>query len=320
MKRTNSKKNNSKRTNSKRKNKLTLLLLAVLSALCLYFLESIISEGPSGLGNLGDSDFAITSPIKEDEALASLHVMDVGQGSSLLLESDGKYALVDGGDRGASRKVVAYLKKEGVKSLEYVIATHYDADHINGLVGCLNVFDVQTVIGPDYEADTRVYRSMMNFIKEQNIPLIHPSVGDEFSLGELTMRVVAPVGNQYQDLNEASIGLSIHCKKSAILVCGDAGSVSEEEMIGTNQPIDSDLYIVNHHGSDGSSSEDFLEKVTPSISVISCGKENSYGHPHREVLERLKDSDSLIYRTDEQGDLVFLLDGKGFYLKEKGNK
>ena len=122
-----------------------------------------------------------------------VHFIDVGQGLSVLVESDGHFLLFDGGDRKASSLVVSYLKEQGVETLDYVIASHYDADHLNGVVGALNAFQVSQVLAPDYETDTKVFQSFQSAIKEKNIPLSHPAPGDTFTLGNTSFMVLAPL-------------------------------------------------------------------------------------------------------------------------------
>ena len=111
-----------------------------------------------------------------------LHFIDVGQGLSVLAESDGHFLLFDGGDRKTSSLVVSYLKEQGVETLDYVIASHYDADHLNGVVGALNAFQVSQVLAPDYETDTKVFQSFQSAIEKNRIPLSHPAPGDSFTL------------------------------------------------------------------------------------------------------------------------------------------
>ncbi|CDD38101.1 predicted hydrolase (Metallo-beta-lactamase superfamily) [Clostridium sp. CAG:299] len=128
-----------------------------------------------------------------------LHFIDVGQGLSVLIESDGHFLLFDGGDRKTSSLVVSYLKEQGVKTLDYVIASHYDADHLNGVVGALNAFQVSQVLAPDYETDTKVFQSFQSAIEKNRIPLSHPAPGDSFTLGNASFTVLAPQDKSYQN-------------------------------------------------------------------------------------------------------------------------
>lgn len=245
-----------------------------------------------------------------DDISLTMDVIDVGQGLSLLFESDGQYLLYDGGDRDYSSKVVSFLKRKNVQSLEYIIVSHYDADHLNGVVGALNVFDVKHVIGPDYSTDTRVYQSFVDILGEKNLEKISPSVGETYTLGSASFTVLAPNQSVYGDENDYSVSIRISCGDQSVMVTGDATVSSESEMLENGQDLDAEILVVGHHGSEGSTSEAFLDRVSPAMAVISCGKDNMYLHPSQRVMELLEGKQIPVYRTDKQGDLQFILDGK----------
>lgn len=260
----------------------------------------------------------VTEVVTEAELAAELSeynltmdVIDVGQGLSLLFESNGEYMLYDGGDRDYSSKVVAYLKQKEVQTLDYVIASHYDSDHLNGVVGALNVFDVETVIAPDYTTDTRVYESFTEILPEKGIELTYPKVGNTYELGNSTFTILAPTGTDYADVNDYSVAIRVECNENSFIVTGDATSLSETEMISNGQVLDSDVMVVGHHGSDGSTSQEFLAAVSPEIAVISCGLDNEYLHPSQRVMELLQNNNITVYRTDKQGEVVITSDGTG---------
>lgn len=240
----------------------------------------------------------------------SMHVIDVGQGLSLLFESGGRYLLYDGGDRDYSSKLVSYLKQQNVQTLDYVIASHYDSDHLNGIVGALNVFEVKTVIAPDYTADTRVYQSFIDILSEKQIEITAPVAGTVYELGNSSFTILAPSGTEYADENDYSVAVRLDCKNNSYLVTGDATAVSEEEMLAGGLNLDADVLVVGHHGSDGSTSQEFLDHVSPGAAVISCETNNEYGHPSEEVMARLKEKGIPVFRTDLQGDLVSSSDGE----------
>ena len=163
-------------------------------------------------------------------AATDVHVLDVGQGLSVLVESDGHYMLYDGGDRGASSYVVSYLKQEGVTSLDYVIASHYDSDHLNGVVGALNVFPTSQVLAPDYTTDTNVFNAFRTVIDSKSVPITQPDVGATYQLGSSTFQILAPSGTGYDDVNNYSIAIRIQDGSSSFLITGDAEAQSEAEM------------------------------------------------------------------------------------------
>ncbi|MDO5426228.1 MAG: MBL fold metallo-hydrolase [Eubacteriales bacterium] len=241
----------------------------------------------------------------------TVHFLDVGQGLSVLLQSDGHYALYDGGDREYASRVVSYLEDAGVQSLDYVIASHYDADHLNGLVGALNAFPANAVLGPDYTRETSVYRSFLEAVDGQGLSVQHPSVGSTYELGSSTFTVLAPSSDSYEDGNNYSIVLRLAEGDDVFLLMGDAESDSEEEILASGLDVACDVLCVGHHGSASSTTWDFLEQALPESAVISCGLENDYGHPHTETMEKLESMEISLFRTDLQGDLTAYTEGSG---------
>ena len=243
-----------------------------------------------------------------DGIRAEISVIDVGQGSALLIQSGGEAMLVDGGGREHSSKTVAYLKAQGVTKLKYLVATHYDADHLYGAVGALEAFGVETVLVPDYEANTYVYQSFRQHLEGKELTVLHPSPGDAFALGYCRFTVLAPCGSRYDAENDYSIALRLTDGVHSLLVTGDAEALSEAEMLANSKGdrrLASDIYIVGHHGSASSSGAAFLEAVKPAFAVVSCGAGNEYGHPKEAALQRIRDAGASLYRTDKQGDIRF---------------
>lgn len=253
------------------------------------------------------------SPAEDAQSPGDLtvQVLDVGQGLSILAESDGHYLLYDGGDRGASSFVVAYLEDQGVTELDYVIASHYDADHISGLVGALNVYDTEVVLAPDYETDSQIYDSFQEKAAAQGLTVTHPEPGDSYELGNASFTVLSPIQDEYSDDNDYSVAIRLEDGDTSFLFTGDASVDSEAEMIASGETLQSDVLVLGHHGSSTSSSDAFLDAVDPSAAVVSCGLSNSYGHPHREIMEAIQSRGCDLYRTDLQGTLTAVSDGSG---------
>ena len=241
------------------------------------------------LNGSGNQVSAIKSP------KISITMLDVGQGLSILVESDGNYMIYDGGDRGTSSYVVAYLEKHNVKHLDYLIASHYDSDHLAGLVGVLETTSVDTVINPDFKATSKIYQSYVAARDASGADVIYPKVGDTYKLGYSTITVLAPAQN-YDDANEASVAIKIQCDDFACVITGDAEGRSEADMLDSGIDLSCDLYVVGHHGSSSSSSDDFVKAMGPAYGFISCGKDNDYGHPTEKTLNTLAKYNTKIYR------------------------
>lgn len=178
----------------------------------------------------------------------SVTFLDVGQGNAVLVEQSGAYMLIDGGNRDYSSFVVSYLKEQGVEELAYVIASHYDADHLNGVVGALHAFSCGQVLAPDYVTDTRVYESFERVIKEQDIALAYPAVGDTYTLGDASFTVVCPEVYDPKEDNDNSVGIRLVYGNTSFLICGDAGKAEEQAMLDSGVTLDSDVYLASHHG------------------------------------------------------------------------
>lgn len=239
----------------------------------------------------------------------TVQILDVGQGSAALIRQGDSFLLMDGGDKDYSSYVVSYLKKEGVERLDYVIVSHYDADHLNGVVGVLNAFECKQVLAPDYKTDTKVYQSYLKVIEEKNIPVEHPRLGDSYTFADSSFRVVCPASYSYQDANSNSLGIRLSYGDNSFLICGDCTEESEQDVLYKGTDVHSDVYVANHHGSKYSNSEEFLQAVSPSYVIISCGRDNSYGHPGASVMLSIQKLGASLFRTDLQGVITAVSDG-----------
>ena len=240
-----------------------------------------------------------------------VHFLDVGQGLSILVQSEGENLLYDGGGRDASSYVVSYLQNQGVQQLDYMIASHYDADHISGLVGCLSSFPVENLIGPDYVHDSQLYTSFMGKAKQMGLKMQHPSVGDVYQVGSGTFTVLAPQNASDQDSNNSSVVIRLDNGEDSFLFTGDAEHGSEEQMVSAGLDLECTVLQVGHHGSASSTSWDLLQAAVPEYAVVSCGSGNSYGHPDADTMEKLQSMGIQVLRTDKQGTVTAYSTGNG---------
>lgn len=238
-----------------------------------------------------------------------VHFIDVGQADSALIECDGETMMIDGGNVADSNVVAAYLKKEDVTELNYVVCSHAHEDHVGGLSGALSVTKADNIYAPKTEANTKAYKNFKKKAEEQNVEIKHPNVGDKIQLGSSTVEFLGPVDENGKDLNSTSIVLKIIYGNTSFLFTGDAESDEEEEILNSGADLKSTVLKVGHHGSRTSTSYPFLREVMPQYAVISVEKGNSYGHPNEETLSKLSDAGVEVYRTDESGDIVMTSDG-----------
>jgi len=260
----------------------------------------------------GQEEKAAKAPdTSKPEGMLEVHYIDVGQGDATLIKCGSHAMLIDGGNNNKGTTVQLYLKKQGVESLDYVIGTHPDADHIGGLDVIVYKYNCDTVIMPDYEKDTKTYQELVDVIHDKNMKITYPVVGEQYALGEAKFTIIAPNSNSYGgNANDYSVAILLEYGKNRFLFTGDAEEASEAEMLTNGIDISADVYKVAHHGSRSASTQEFLNAVHPKYAVISCGEGNSYGHPHAEVLNRLRSMGVEVFRTDEQGSIIASSDGE----------
>lgn len=239
-----------------------------------------------------------------------VHFIDVGQADSILVQQGSSAMLIDAGNNDDYNTVKSYLDKQGIKELQCFIGTHKDEDHIGSADYVINSFKVGKVYFPKQTATTKTFKDFVNAVKGKGLKLTVPSVGQSFKLGDATVTVLAPNGSSYEDANDYSIVVKVAYGSTSFLLTGDAESVSESEMLNKGLNLGATVLKVGHHGSKSSTSQSFLNKVNPKYAVISVGKDNEYGHPKQEVLNRLKAKNIPVYRTDENGTIVATSNGK----------
>lgn len=254
------------------------------------------------------SQQAQTEPPPEGSSF-EIHFIDVGQADSALIICDGHYMLIDGGNAEDSDLVYAYLERHGGEHLDYMVATHAHEDHIGGLSGALNYAAVDVAYCPVTEHDTKVFQNMVNYLEKQGRSLAVPEPGDKFDLGSAQVEILGPV-KEYSDTNNTSIVLRVDYGETSFLFTGDMETNAEKDLIGSGADLRATVLKAGHHGSDTSSSYQFLREVMPEYIVISVGEGNKYGHPSDEILSRYRDVGAEVYRTDMQGHIIAASDGK----------
>ena len=233
-----------------------------------------------------------------------IHFINVDQGLCILVKSGEDVLIYDGGDRGTSSFVVSYLKKLGITEIDYMISSHYDADHLSGLIGCLNAFDVKNVLASNYVHTSKLYDSFMSSLDAKGIEIQYPKVGDGFTFGTGEFVVIAPSQIDKNDSNVNSVAIKLVNGDNSFIFTGDANAKSEHLMCEKGFNLSCDVLSIGHHGSATSSSSEFLQATLPAYAVLSCGKDNSYGHPDAEVMELLEAMEVELYRNDVQGTIV----------------
>ena len=254
-------------------------------------------------GQVEKSNLALNGNLK-------VHFINVGQADSILIQQGSKFMLIDAGNNGDGKLVKNYLLQQGVKKLDYVIGTHPHEDHIGGMDYIINDFKIGKIYLPKATSTTKTFGDVVAAIKNKGMKVTVPTPGETFSLGSAKCTILAPNGSKYKDLNNYSVVVKLEFGSNSFLLTGDAEDISESEILAKGFNVKADVLKVGHHGSRSSTSDQFLAKVNPKFAVISTEIDNSYGHPHKETMDKLKNKNIPVYRTDELGTIIATSNGK----------
>lgn len=249
-------------------------------------------------------------------------VIDVGNADSILVQSGDAAMLIDAGERGDGDLVLNTLRQNGVTTLDHVIATHADSDHIGGMKTVLEGVTVNNYImafmPEGHTPTTKTYMNVLTAIDEKNIQLTEAKAGDSFALGEAQVNILGPVGD-FEDNNNQSVICKVTFGEKKFLFMGDAEKEAEAALLATSADLSADFIKVGHHGSRTGTSKELLARVQPKLAMITCGNGNAYGHPHAQLISRLQAAQLSYYRSDVNGTVTLLCDGKTITVSaEKG--
>ncbi len=302
---------------------LVLLMLGALEYLDQNKTTDTASTVPQQTTNTDKTEPDKNQPdenLPDKTPLMKVHFIDVGQGDCILIQTADGAMLIDSGERQEGEKVAAYIKQLGITKLSYVVGTHPHTDHIGSMSQIVDQFDIDTIIMPKVakKVTTSDYKKLLTSIDQKQLTIQSPKVGDQFSLGGVAFTVLSPKDAEYEDLNNYSCVLRAVYGHTSFLFTGDAEKLAEDEMLADGLDVSANVLKAGHHGSHTSTSQKFLDAVNPSIAVIQCGRDNDYGHPHKEVMDRLTKKDVKIYRTDTDGTIVLTSDGTNITAETSG--
>lgn len=295
---------------------LLLLLALVFVLICREPVEEETPSPPEGV----EVDAMAPDSIAEEPITAGpsypyqIHFINVGQGDAVLIRSHDHNMLVDGGGRNSG--LVKYLKELGIRKLDIVMASHPHADHIGGLIEVLEAFIVYEVIDNQVPHTTQTYNEYLTVIDRMDIPFTRGIKGLERKMGEgAYFEILHPRDPAGRDLNNASLVANVSMGELNVLLTGDIEKEVERSLVKDDSlALRAEILKVPHHGSSSSNSAAFLEAVSPRISIIMCGDDNRYGHPHTETLQWLQGMDTEVYRTDVHGTVVVSYDGEEYFV------
>lgn len=288
--------------NKRRKTTISIFMLWLFLIMGMTGCSEVISE-------TAEQKAAVRYDLSDlGEDTLNVHFLDIGQGDCIVITQGDHAMMIDAGDNDKGTAVQAYLNYLGIETLEYFILTHPDADHIGGADVILYKFDCDTILMPDKETDTRTYDDVIQAMKSKRYSASCPAVGDTYSFGDASFTVLGPV-KEYADNNNNSIVIRMTHGDNTFLFTGDAEAEAEADILKEGLDVQADVLKAGHHGSSTSTSDEFLETVSPEYAVISCGEGNKYGHPHAETMNKFRQNGITVYRTDEQGTIIASSDG-----------
>lgn len=280
-------------------------------------IPALMFTGCSSSAEANDTKYDYLPEAENDSIIASVGLtdemrvsfIDVGQGDSEFIElPNGQTLLIDAGTNETGANVTEYISFLGYSSIDYVVGTHPHEDHIGGLDDVINAFDIGALYMPKVIADTKTFEDVLDAAEAKGLSINTAKAGVSLvSEEDLKVEMLAPTLDSYENTNDYSAVIKIVYDDTSFLFMGDSEEFSENLITGS---LDSDVLKVGHHGSTTSTGDDFLKKVSPAYAVISCGKGNSYGHPHQETLDKLVSFGAEVYRTDELGTVIAVSDGK----------
>lgn len=266
--------------------------------------ENISEINVTNSENLKDITIKTAEKVTNDfiadyENSLRVYFFDVGQADSMLIQNNGVNMLIDAGNNEDGELLVSNLKTLGIEKIDYLVGTHPHEDHIGGMDNIINNFSIGKIFMPNVSTNTKTFEDVVDAVKNKNLKIETPKIGDEFTVGNANCKIVY-IGEDKENLNLSSIVIQLEYNNLKYLFTGDA----EEEIENKLDIGKINILKVGHHGSDTSSSEKFVKETAPEIAIISVGKEKSYGHPSSDIIKRYEEIGSKIYRTDEVGNIL----------------
>ena len=291
-------KNNVYKKLNKTFNKVILLLIILLGV---YFVKNFYES-------FGFIDNNTEQTNISENNLLEIYFFDVGQADSILIKEDNKNILIDAGNNEDGENLVNYLKNDlNISSLDMLVGTHPHEDHIGGLDNVINELDIKEILLPDVTTTTKTFEEVIDAIDKKNYKITIPKIDEEYNIGNMNFKVLYTGVNE-SDLNASSIVIKLNYFNTNYLFMGDAPTKVEKEIL--NKDLESDVLKVGHHGSNYSTSQDFLDKVNPKYAIISVGLNNIYKHPSSKVIDKLNKKNIEIYETDKDGTIKLTSDGE----------
>ena len=306
------------------------LLCSVAALLAALFILTLLNEAIGGVpfltfDNLQSGIHSVVDGLYETAGVSAqptqaqgdllVHYIDVGQADCELIQTPEQNILIDAGDTGGGDVVCDYLRAQDVERIDLLIATHPHADHIGGMADVVERFEIGKVLFSEPPASlvptSKTYENLLDAIERKGLSITKARPRTVYDLGGgAQLTILGPLEQYAEDLNESSVVCRLDFGEHSFLFTGDASKESEDDLIDTyGSRLKADVLKLGHHGSSTATQPEFLELVDPDFAVCEVGADNSYGHPNSEVLQLLEQTGVTLYRTDENGSIVFASDG-----------
>lgn len=300
---------------SKRRNPITTVVIILVMVIAAYFGIDLTGLIPEEVPSIPTTEVSTpssnetTNNGQADEEQLIITMLDVGQGDCFLLESDDKVMLIDCGEAEYAEEILAYLKKEGITRIDEFYGTHYHDDHLGAMYDIITDKDIEfgTIYLPKIEEGLQTadwYIGLKTELKTGGYNVKYVTLGTQYQFGDATVKVVGPISDPEDELNNYSTILLISVGEMDILFTGDAERKVEKDLIASGENIDVEILKIGHHGSNTSTSAGFLDATSPDYALISCGLGNMHKHPTETIMDRLESRNIEVYRTDESGTII----------------
>lgn len=289
--------------------KIISFIIGLIVIFCIIFKTDFIND----INNSASVSNVVNNKEKiEVSGNLNVYFIDVGQADCIYINQGDYNMLIDAGNNEDGEKLVNYFKSLNIEEFNYVVATHPHEDHIGGMDDIINNFKIDEFFMPDKLSTSKTFEGVLDALSNNSLNYYAPQKGESFNLGDAKFKVIYS-GDDTNDINDSSIILKMTYGSNSFLFTGDA--TSNVEKIILNEDIESDVLKVAHHGSDYSSTDEFLDKVSPGYAVISVGENNSYNHPSSSTLDKLNKRNIKLYRTDLNGTIIFTSDGENINIE-----
>lgn len=298
----------------RRKQEIRRLIVGLILVVVIFAYETYLEEPLQDMLYKLEEREILPARSKKVDGDLNIYYFDVGQADCILIQNKNHNMVIDAGNNADGKYIVKAMKSIGVEKIDYLVGTHAHEDHIGGMDDIIRNFEINTFYMPEIITTTKTFEDVLDALEEKQVPFDTPEIDKSFNLGDAIVDTIY-VGDDDTDLNNSSIVLKVTYGRNAFLFMADAETKVEKKIM--NKDISADVLKVGHHGSSNGTSKEFLQEVNPTYAIISVGKGNDYGHPHKATLKRLNNQNVKVHRTDKENTIIVTSDGNNITISTK---